>query len=372
MIYAEMTGTDIALIIVGAILVVALITLLVLVIVYFRRRRNEEREEKVDTQKEETNNTKELLDFKDSITDSFNKRFTDLETKLSDTLNQTSQKTEERMKEVNAALEKISVTQTNLEKASQDVLDLRVVLEGNQTRGQYGEMQLASILQRYFGEPSDGTYKEQYVIKKSKDGNDVRADAVVFLPNDLFICVDSKFPFPAYQKLFETKDEGEKEKLKAEFATHVKKHIKDISSKYIVEGITFPHAIMFIPNDGIDSFIHGELPDVIDYAYENKVILTSPRVLGPLLMEIRMLKQEETRNKLAKQLTVELNNLGKQFRLFSGEWSTFTNRVDGLGKDVDKINKRVDNINNRFEKIEQGELGIVENKEITVNDSDNE
>ncbi|MCD8209583.1 MAG: DNA recombination protein RmuC [Coprobacillus sp.] len=374
-----MSGTDIFLIVIGVILVVAIIVLITLLIVRFTRRKNDE-----TTQGNSEIDNKTLLDFKDSISGELNNRFkemnerleknqesinetvnkqlNEMDVKLDRKLGESSEKTENRLKEVNETVQKVIETQKTLDETTKDVVDLKVVLEGNQTRGQYGEMQLSSILQRYFHEPSEGTYLEQYKMPKAKDGSDVRADAVVFLPNNLYVCVDSKFPFQDYQRMFENKEE--EEKYKNDFMRAVKKHIKDISDKYILEGETFPQAIMFIPNDGIDAFIHYELPDVVDYAYSLNVILASPRVLGPLLTEIRMLKQEEKRNKLAKQLTVELNKLGTQFRLFSNEWSTFSNRIEGLHNDAGKISKRTENITKNFDKIKEGELGIIDNSEI--------
>ena len=63
-------------------------------------------------------------------------------------------------------------------------------------------------------------------MKKVKDGDDVRADAVVFMPEpNKMICIDSKFPFQDYKRLFEAETDEEKESLKKEFAAAVKKHI---------------------------------------------------------------------------------------------------------------------------------------------------
>ncbi len=277
-------------------------------------------------------------------------------------INEVNESLTKKMGEVNVSLENIKTTQKSLDDMSKDMTDLKTVITGNQSRGQYGEMQLSIILQQHFKEQSDSTYREQYKIKEGKDGEDIRPDAVVFLPNDLYICVDSKFPFRDYEVLL-GEDIEKRETAQKEFKKAVKTHIDTISEKYIIDGVTFPYAIMFIPSDSIDSYIHTELPEVVDYAYDKNVILTSPRVLGPLLMEIRMLKQEEERNKLAREITSEINALGKQFNLFSDEWSKFSNRVKGLNKDVDALDKRTERITSRFDKIKNNDVLTIENSE---------
>ena len=111
--------------------------------------------------------------------------------------------TTETMAQVRERLQAIDTAQRNIEKLSGDVVSLKQVLEGNQSRGRYGEFQLSMVLNSIFGE-APGCYEEQYTIKRVKDGDDVRADAVVFMPEpNKMICIDSKFPFQDYAKLFD-------------------------------------------------------------------------------------------------------------------------------------------------------------------------
>ena len=87
------------------------------------------------------------------------------------------------------------------------------------------------VLHNVFGD-TEGCYQEQYTLKKVKDGDDVRADAVVFMPEpNKMICIDSKFPFSDYAKMFDAQSEEEKAGLTKEFSNAVKKHITTILSK---------------------------------------------------------------------------------------------------------------------------------------------
>ena len=169
------------------------------------------------------------------------------------------------------------------------------------------------VLHNVFGD-TEGCYQEQFTIKKAKDGNDVRADAVVFLPEpNKMICIDSKFPFADYQKMFDANNEEEKNAYLKDFASAVKKHITVIKEKYIVEGKTAPEALMFIPNDGVFAFIHHNFQDVIEYAREKRVILTSPSTLPPILVTINMVRIENNRAKNLNEISKQLEKLGKEF-----------------------------------------------------------
>ena len=309
----------------------------------------------------ETNNEK-LERFQRNITESLAQRFDALnkqiDTKLAEINKKVDEKlaegfkgTTETMAEVRERLQAIDTAQRNIEKLSTDVVSLKQVLEGNQTRGRYGEYQLSMVLNSIFGD-APGCYEEQYTIKKGKDGDDVRADAVVFMPEpNKMICIDSKFPFQDYARLFEAESEEEKEKLTKEFGNAVKKHITAIKDKYIIEGKTAPEALMFIPNDGVFAFIHHNLESVVDYAREQRVIITSPSTLPAILVTINMVRIEVERSKNLEEINKHLRVLGKQFGLFSREWEAFSRQLDTVSRSREKLDTRVNRITNRFDAI---------------------
>lgn len=307
----------------------------------------------------ETNNQK-LERFQSSITESLQKRFDalnkqidekmkDINTKVDTTLSSGFKNTSETISQVRERLQAIDTAQKNIESLSKDVVSLKNVLEGNQSRGQYGEYQLNMVLNNVFGD-TVGCYETQYTIKKARDGDDVRADAVVFLPEpNKMICIDSKFPFPDYAKAIEAENEEDKEKLIKEFGNAVKKHITVIKDKYIVSGKTSQQAIMFIPNDGVFAFIHHNLFDVVDYARKQNVIITSPSTLPAILVTINMIRLDYERSKNVKFISKQLETLGTQFRLFANEWDSFSTQLERATRNREKLDSRVDKITNKFD-----------------------
>ena len=171
---------------------------------------------KVIGEQNENNNVK-LERFQANITESINKRFDALNEQMNNRLDAINKKVDEKLQEgfkgtsesmaqVRERLQAIDDAQKNIEELSKDVVSLKNVLEGNQTRGKYGEYQLSMVLNSVFGD-TIGCYEEQYTIKKARDGNDVRADAVVFMPEpNKMICIDSKFPFQDYNRLLPCRD----------------------------------------------------------------------------------------------------------------------------------------------------------------------
>ncbi len=321
----------------------------------------------------ETNNQK-LERFQNGITESLAKRFDALNKQIDDKLIEINKKVDEKLAEgfkgttetmaqVRERLQAIDTAQRNIEKLSGDVVSLKQVLEGNQTRGKYGEFQLNMVLNNVFG-GATGCYEEQYTIRKGKDGDDVRADAVVFMPEpNKMICIDSKFPFQDYSRLLEADNDEEREKLTKEFGFAVKKHITAIKDKYIISGKTAPEALMFIPNDGVFAFIHHNLDSVVEYARDQRVILTSPSTLPAILVTINMVRIEVERSKNLEEINKNLKGLGKQFELFSEEWGTFSRQLDTVSKTREKLDTRVTRITDRFDAISVNDKELIENKD---------
>lgn len=287
----------------------------------------------------------------DSLNKQMDEKIAQLDKKVDDKLKEGFKGTSETMAQVRERLQAIDDAQKQMEGLGKEVISLKSVLEGNQSRGQYGEYQLKMVLHNVFGDTA-GCYEEQYTMKRVKDGDDVRADAVVFMPEpNKMICIDSKFPFQDYARLFDAETDEEKDVLKRDFAGAVKKHITVIKDKYIVENKTAPEALMFIPNDGVFAFIHHDLQDVVDYAREKKVILTSPSTLPAILVTINMVRIEVERAKNAKEISKNIAKLSKDFEMFAREWETLSSRLELATKARESLDSRVSRITSKFEGI---------------------
>lgn len=320
---------------------------------------NESNNEKLE--RFQTNITKSLNERFDALNGQVNEKLTEINKKVDEKLAEGFKGTNESMAQVRERLQKIDDAQKNMENLSKDVVSLKQVLEGNQTRGQYGELQLSLVLHNIFGD-TEGLYEEQYTMHRVKDGETVRADAVVFLPEpNKMICIDSKFPFQQYARVFEATSKEEEEELIKAFSADVKKHITAIKDKYIVAGKTAQEAIMFIPNDGVFAFIHHNCRDVIEYAREKSVVITSPSTLPPILATINMVRIQVERAKNAEIISQQLSKLTKDFEMFGKEWENFSNSLETATKRREALDKRVGRISTKFESIKNSDIsGAIE------------
>lgn len=318
------------------------------------------------------NITESLLNRFDALNQQMNEKLVEMNKKVDEKLQEGFKGTSETMAQVRERLQAIDDAQKNIQKLSGDVVSLKQVLEGNQTRGQYGEYQLSVVLHNVFGDVKGG-YEEQYTMHKVKDGDDVRADAVVFMPEpNNMICIDSKFPFQNYARMYDVESEEERAELIKGFTSDVKKHITVIADKYIIDGKTAPEAIMFIPNDGIFAFIHHNVDEIVNYAREKRVVITSPSTLPAILVTINMIKIEHERSKNVQIISKQLAVLGKQFDIFSKDWETFSRQLETASRTREKLDNRVNKITGKFDSIVGNQLDDSKPEELTLEDGENE
>ena len=139
-------------------------------------------------------------------------KFGELTSKVETKMNESSDKIDKNLKDgfntnvqhlnlVNESLGKITESQKSLDNLNQEVIKFNSVFSNSQVRGRFGEMRLERILQEVFGEVRN-MYEVQYEIKTSKGS--VRPDAIVFMDdNKTILCIDSKFSFSEYEKVFD-------------------------------------------------------------------------------------------------------------------------------------------------------------------------
>ena len=164
--------------------------------------------------------------------------------KLSDRLHNTLSDQEKSQNEtfINVAktLATIDEAQKKIDGMMTNMVSLQEILGDKRSRGTYGEIQLKELISNIL--PPD-CFALQHTLSSG-----VRVDCALFLPEPTgTIGVDSKFPMENYHRMFDQNiADGDKEKARRQFKLDVKKHINDISSKYIIPNETSDGAVMFL------------------------------------------------------------------------------------------------------------------------------
>ena len=315
--------------------------------------------------------------FKDEFKKSVNDDFEALNRKIEGRLDLMNAKVEERLakgfeettKTFGSVLErlgKIDEAQKKIEALSSNIVSLQDILTDKKSRGIFGEVQLYQILASVFGEKNDRIYQKQYKLS-----NNTMVDAMLFTPEPIGnIAIDSKFPLENYRKMYDSELTNE-ERINArkEFVGNLKKHIDDISEKYIIRNETSEQAIMFLPAEAIFAEINAYHTDVIDYAYRKNVRIASSTTLVSVLTTIQMILTNIEREKYASVIQEELGKLHEEFGRYEKRWKALEKDIEKVTKDVKEITTTSNKISKRFTEISNvNMIKQIENEESEIAD----
>jgi DNA recombination protein RmuC len=282
--------------------------------------------------------------------DLLQKRLNDISGQVETRLNKGFEKTTETFTDVIKRLALIDEAQKRITELSNNVVSLQEVLTDKRSRGAFGEVQMAGLISNVMPE---GSYALQHTLS-----NGTRVDCMMFLPEPTgHIAIDSKFPLDSFQKMMDN-DALEADRLKAEkqFRLDIKKHIKDIADKYIIEGETADGAIMFIPAEAVFAEIHAHQPQLVDEAQRARVWMVSPTTLMAILTTARAVLKDSATRKQVHVIQEHLVNLAKDFDRFGRRMDNLARHIHQANRDVEDVHKSATKISSRFEKIEKVEL----------------
>lgn len=206
---------------------------------------------------------------------------------------------------------------------------LKTALVSSKQRGVWGERMAEDIL-RLAGFIEGVNYQKQ----KSLD-TQARPDYTFFLPNDLKVNMDVKFPLDNYLRYLEANSETERNQFRSQFLKDVKDRIKEVTTRGYIDPAskTVDYVLVFIPNEQLYGFIHEADRSILDEALRRKVILCSPLTLYAVLAVIRQAVENFKMERTAAQV---LNLLG----VFYKQWQTFLGVLIDMGKKIDDAQKQ--------------------------------
>ena len=193
-------------------------------------------------------------------------------------------------------------------------------MSNKQTRGAFGEIQLIDIVTKAL--PSD-SYTLQATLSNGR-----RADCLIHLPNPPGpIAIDSKFPLEAYEALRTAQNERDLADSAKLMRQALKKHIRDISEKYIIEGETADGALMFLPSEAVYAELHASFSDLVREGFDARVWVVSPTTCMATLNTMRAILKDARMREQAGAIRKELSL---------------------LYQDVDRLGTRVENLDRHF------------------------
>lgn len=252
------------------------------------------------------------------------------------------------IRDVTQGLTKLDETNRQVVSFADQLQNLQDILKNPKQRGILGEYYLETLLKNVLA-PSQ--YQMQYGFK-----NGEIVDCVVFV-KDKIIPVDSKFSLENYNRMIETSDKGEKERLEKIFVNDLKLRITE-TAKYIrPEEGTMDFAFMFIPHEAIyyDLLINkiGAITEETDNLIQRaagkyKVIIVSPTsflaYLQTVLQGLKAMQIEETTKDIIKRVS-EIGTHLKKYEEYHNKLGTSLGTVvshfNNSSKEFKKIDKDV-------------------------------
>jgi DNA recombination protein RmuC len=196
------------------------------------------------------------------------------------------------------------------------------------TRGEWGEVQLKRCV-----EIAGMTEHVDFEVQKTLHGEDgvLRPDAIVMLPGERRVVIDSKVPLDAYLEVIEAEDEASRKGELLRHARQVRDHITKLSSKryqnQFASGDTPDFVVCFMPSEAALHAAFEAEPALYDYALEQKILIATPTTLVGLLRTIELGWRQE-------RIAAEAQEIASAAKDLYGRMGVFLRHLSKAGRQL--------------------------------------
>jgi DNA recombination protein RmuC len=198
----------------------------------------------------------------------------------------------ESFKQVAERLEQVHRGLGEMQTLAQGVGDLKRVLTNVKSRGVFGEVQLAGLLEQVFT-------AEQYAANVATvPGSNERVEFAIRLPgrghearDSIWLPLDAKFPREDYERLLDAHDRADREGVDTAsraLEQRIRDEARTIAAKYLAPPHTTDFAILFLPTEGLYAELlrRPGLGEALQR--QHRVMLAGPTTLLALLNSLQM------------------------------------------------------------------------------------
>jgi DNA recombination protein RmuC len=237
--------------------------------------------------------------------------------------------------------EKFGMISNQLREASQQTRtltettqSLREALSSTKTRGQWGERMAEDVL-RLAGLLENVNYRKQ----RAAEGSRGIPDFTFFLPNDLLLHMDVKFPLDNYLRYLESESDLDRKRCRDAFLRDVRSRVRELVSRDYVdpEAGTVEFMLLFIPNEQLCGFIHEQDGSIFEDAARQGVVFCSPLTLFAMLALIRQTVDTVQVARTSNEILGSLATFDKQWRMFVDKMDKLDRSLVTARKDFDDL-----------------------------------
>lgn len=232
----------------------------------------------------------------------------------------------------------------------------RALKGNNKKQGNWGEVILERVLERS-GLLKDREYRLQTSFTNA-DGQRLQPDAIIDLPDEKHLVIDSKVSLIAYERWINTESEEEKREFAKQHLLSVKNHILDLSSKnycdlYQINSPDF--VLLFIPIESSFSMSISLDSDLFNFAWDRRVVIVSPSTLLATLRTIAGLWKQERQNRNVIEIAREAGLLYDKFVGFTEDMEKVEKQINTLARTHEDARKKLEtgrgNVISKIEKL---------------------
>ena len=149
--------------------------------------------------------------------------------------------------------------------------------------------------------------------------------------------MDAKAPIESYLDALQASDEAEREAALKEHLKKVRSHIdllskKDYAGKLSSFGQVVDGVVLFIPVEGALSMALERDPDLLEYAFSKKIILTLPTSLLAILKGLAMSIQQA-------EIATNIEEIQRNAVELHRRFLTFVDKFNAVGSNLARLNK---------------------------------
>jgi DNA recombination protein RmuC len=251
---------------------------------------------------------------------------------------------------------------------SEEANNLATALKGdNKQQGNWGEMVLEKVLERS-GLKLGDEYRMEYATTNS-DNERIRPDAVIFLPDNKHVIVDSKVSLVAYTACVNAANEDDRMKFLKLHIESLRNHVKVLSDKnyQTAVGLESPDfVLLFVPIESSFSLAVQGDAELFNFAWDRKIVIVSPSTLLATLRTIASIWKQERQTRNAIEIAEEGGKLYDKFVGFYEDLVKVGKKMDDAKGDYSEAMKKLydgsGNLVRRAEKMK--ELGAKTAKQL--------
>jgi len=261
----------------------------------------------------------------------------------------------ESFKQVSERLEQVHQGLGEMKNLARDVGSLNRVLTNVKTRGIYGEVQLAGLLEQVFT-------PEQYAANvETVPASGARVEFAIRLPGrgagapPLWLPIDAKFPREDYERLLDAQERADAPAAEAAsraIEQRLRLEARSIREKYLAAPYTTDFAILFVPTESLYAEVLRRPGLAEALQREHRITLAGPTTLLATLTSLQMGFRTLALEKRSAEVWEVLGAVKTEFGKFGEVLAKTKKKLEEASNTIDAASVRTRAMERRLRSVE--------------------